>query len=84
MSEETIEAIKRLANAIEEYTNEIKKQNPNRLLSVKEVKKEYGINERTVYKIFNSPDVITNRVSKAKKIKNSELWKFFNTKHEAL
>ncbi len=82
MSNEGIQAMNNLAEAINNYTNEIKKQNPNRLLSIKEVANEYGIHERTVAdKIFNDPKVITNRISMERKIKNSELWKFFDDKH---
>lgn len=80
MTEEALYAINNLANAIIYYTNEIKRQDPNRLLTVKDVAKEYGINERSVYsKIFNNPNVITKRISSSITIKNSELWKFFET-----
>lgn len=40
MSEEAIEAMNKLANAIEGFTSEIKKQNPNRMLTAKEVAEE--------------------------------------------
>ena len=77
------EAMNNLAEAINNYTNEIRKNNPNRLLSVKDVAEEYGINERTVYKrIFNNPSVVTHRLSNEKVIKNAELWKYFDTVHE--
>jgi len=83
MQEREIEAIENLAKAINGYTEEMKKQNPNRLLSIKEVAEEYGINERTVgRRIFNNPQVVTNRITKEKKIKNSELWKFFDIAHK--
>lgn len=83
MSEEAINAMNNLAEAINNYTNEIKRQDPNRLLDKEDVAKEYDMHERTVYnKIFNNPDVVVNRTSKKIKIKNSELWKFFETAHE--
>lgn len=83
MSEEAINAMNNLAEAINNYTNEIRRQDPNRLLDKEDVAKEYDMHERTVYnKIFNNPDVVVNRISKKIKIKNSELWKFFETAHK--
>ena len=55
MSEEAIKAMNNLAEAINNYTNEIKRQDPNRLLDKEDVAKEYDMHERTVYnKIFNN------------------------------
>ena len=79
MSEETIKAINNLAEAINNYTKEMRRQDPNRLLTIAEVAEEYSTNEQTVAKkIFNNPNVITNRLNMNKVIKNTELWKYFD------
>lgn len=82
MSEEMINAMNNLADAINNYTEEIRKQNPNRLLTIEEVAKEYKTNERTVAnKIFSNPNVVVNRLNMNKVIQNKELWKYFETEH---
>ncbi len=79
MPEDAIQAINNLAEAINNYTKEIRRQDPNRLLTITEVAQEYNTNEQTVAKkIFNNPKVVTNRLNMNKVIKNTELWKYFD------
>lgn len=84
MSEESIEAMNNLANAINNFISELKKQDSDRLLSAEDIRKEYGIGENQIYKIFNNPNVAVQKFTRPAKIKKSELIKFFETRHEDL
>lgn len=78
------DAINNLADAIKKYTNEIKRQDPNRLLSAEDIRKEYKIGENQIYKIFNNPHVAVQKFTKPAKILKSELDKFFEIRHDEL
>ena len=84
MSQESIQAMNNLAEAINNYTTEIKKQDLDRMMSAEDIRIEYGIGENQIYKIFNNPNVAVQKFTRPAKIKRSELIKFFETRHDEL
>lgn len=84
MSDEGIIAMNNLAEAINNYTNELKRQDPNRLLSAVDIQNEFGIGENQIYKIFNDPSVPVQKFTRPAKVRNADLNKYFETRHERL
>lgn len=84
MTEEAIKAINNLANAINNFTELKIKQDPNRMLTADDIRKEYKIGENQIYKIFNNPDVAVQKFTKPAKIRYADLNKFFETRHDEL
>ena len=83
MSEEA-QAINNLADAIKGFTEQLRRQDPNRLLTVKDIHEETGIGDVQVYEIFKRPDVAVQKFTKPAKILKSELDKFFTVRHDEL
>lgn len=84
MSEEAINAINNLADAINNLVSVKLKQNPDRMLTAEDIRKEYKIGENQIYKIFNNPNVAVQKFTKPAKIRLADLNKFFETRHEEL
>ncbi len=84
MSEEDKKVITGLTEAIKDFTNEMRRQDPNRLLTAEDIRKEHKIGEATIYKMFQNPEIPVQSFTKPAKVLNSALWDFFKVRHEEI
>lgn len=82
MEEQLLKEQQRTNELLEKLINQ--NENPNELLTVEQVHKEYGIGENMVRKMFKDPKLPVQRYTVPFKVTRSAIYNYMNEEHDYL